>query len=264
MPKRIAVVTGASAGIGAALAVRLVKAGFEPLLIARRADKLAEVAAKVTAAGGTPHVLALDVTAPGAAGLALAAAAKLGDVEALVNNAGRGVYGKFFETPREEQMSQLDLNVRTLVEWTHVFLPSMVARKRGYVMNVASTAGFQAGPWQCVYAATKAFVISFTEGLAVDLDGTGVSATALCPGPTTTEFIELAQYEKKGLPIPKMVFMTAESVADIGVRGMLRHKPLVIAGFTNKLSVVVSKLGPRSLVTTVTGRLFRPRRPPKT
>lgn len=260
MGSRIAVVTGASAGIGAALAVRLSKAGFEPLLLARRADKLKDVAARVKAAGGTAHVEALDVTANGAAKKALAAAKKLGDVEVLVNNAGKGVYGPFVESSVEDQLSQIDLNVRTLVEWTGVFLPELLAKGHGHVMNVASTAAFQAGPWQCVYAATKSFVVTFTEGLSIEVAGKGVSVTALCPGPTESEFFEVARYEERGLKAPKGVFMSAESVADIGVRGMLRRKTVVIAGLHNKAGALASKLTPRAVSTRVAGMLFKPRR----
>lgn len=259
MSKRIAVVTGASAGIGAALAVRLVKAGYEPLLLARRTEKLREVAARVATAGGTAHVESLDVTAPGAAVRALEAAIALGEPECLVNNAGRGVYGKFAESPLADQLGQLDLNVRVVVEMTRTFLPAMLARKRGYVLNVASTAGLQAGPWQCVYSATKAFVINFTEGLAAELDGSGVSATALLPGPTATEFIEVAGYETKGLKVPKGVLMSADKVADAGVRGMLRHRSIVVAGLHNKAGALAAKLAPRFLATKTTELLFRPR-----
>ena len=257
MVSRIAVITGASAGIGAALAVRLAKAGYEPLLLARRADKLKEVEARVAAAGGTAHVETLDVTAPGAAKKALALAKKKGDVEVLVNNAGRGVYGAFVETSLEDQLASMDLNMRALVEFTGVFLPEMIARKRGYVLNVASTAAYQANPWQCVYSATKAFVVNFTEGLAVELEGTGASVTALCPGPTTSEFFEVAGYEKKGMKIPKGVVMSAESVADIGVRAMLKHKAVVIAGLQNKAGQLATKLAPRALTTRVVGMIFK-------
>ena len=257
---KIAVVTGASAGIGAALAVRLAQRGFEPLLVARRADKLKAVAAQVKEAGGTAHVLALDVMDKGAAAKALAAAKKLGSVEALVNNAGRGVYGKFAPADLEDTLGSLDLNVRVVVEWSHVFLQEMVAAKKGHVLNVASTAGFQAGPWQIVYAATKAFVIHFTEGLASELGGTGVTATVLCPGPTESEFFEVAQYEKKGLKAPKGVFMSAQRVAKVGVDAMIAGRVLAIPGVLNKASTVASKMGPRRLVTALTGRLFAPRR----
>lgn len=254
---RIAVITGASAGIGAALAVRLVRAGYEPLLLARRADKLKEVAARVEAAGGTAHVEVLDVTAPGSAKKALEVAKKKGDVEVLVNNAGRGVYGAFVETSLEDQLASMDLNMRSLVEFSGVFLPEMVARKRGYVLNVASTAAYQATPWQCVYSATKAFVVNFTEGLAVELGGTGASVTALCPGPTESEFFEVAGYERKGMKIPKGVVMSAESVADIGVRAMLKHKPVVIAGLQNKAGALAAKLAPRAVSARLAGMIFK-------
>lgn len=257
---RIAVVTGASAGIGAALAVRLVKAGYEPLLLARRADKLKEVAALVEAAGGKAHVEVLDITAPGAAKKALEAAKKLGDVEVLVNNAGRGVYGAFVEMSLEDQLASMDLNMRALVEFSGVFLPEFVARKRGYVLNVASTTAYQANPWQCIYSATKAFVVNYTEGLSIELEGTGASVTALCPGPTKSEFFDVAGYEKKGMKIPKGVVMSAEAVADIGVRAMLRHKAVVIAGLQNKAGQLITKLAPRALTTRVVGRIFKGKR----
>lgn len=263
MSARIAVVTGASTGIGAEIALRLAKAGFHPLLLARRADKLREVAARIEGAGGTAHAEVLDVTAPGAARKALAAATALGTPEVLVNNAGKGTYGLFREIPAEELVSQIDLNVRALVELTSVFLPAMVERRRGHVLNVASTAAFQGVPYQAVYGATKAFVVSFTDALAVELRGTGVSVTALCPGPTRTEFLELAAFEDKGMIVPRIALMSAQRVADVGVRAMLRRKTVAIAGVTNKLGTLGSKLAPRGLAARVAGFIFKPRRAPR-
>src|SRR5205823_14076135 len=132
----------------------------------------------------------------------------------------------------------------------------LIERKRGYVLNVASTAGFQGIPRQAAYSASKAFVIAFNEALAVELKGTGVSATALCPGPTETEFLDVAGFQKKGLTPPKLVMMTADEVALIGVRGMLKRRPLVIAGTLNKATAFTTRLAPRSMVAGISGFLF--------
>lgn len=261
---RIAVVTGASAGIGRALALELAAKGFEPLLLARRKDRLEQVAGDVEAAGGTSHTMVLDVTAPGAIAKALARAESLGEVEVLVNNAGIGTYGLFVDTDHEETKKVMRLNLDALVEATSVFLPKFVAKKKGYVMNVASTAAFQPIPYQSIYGATKAFVLSFTEALAVELKGTGVVVSALCPGPTQTEFLELAGYEKKGLIVPHSLLMTAEDVASAGVRGMLKGRTIVIAGVSNKMGALATRIAPRSMVAMVAGQMFKPRRAPKT
>ena len=259
MPARIAVVTGASAGIGRALAVRLVREGFEPLLVARRADKLEETAAAVRAAGGTPHILALDVTKPGAANAVLAAATKLGTPEALINNAGFGTYGAFADQDRAENMRMLDTNVRALTDLTAAFLPGMLARKSGYVMQVASTGAFQPLPYNATYAATKAYVLSFGEALAKELRGTGVSCTTLCPGPTESEFWEVGEFAKKGLAVPAAVLMPAAKCANLGVRGMMRRRSVVIAGLHNRAGALASRLTPHFLTNALVATFARPR-----
>lgn len=259
MANRIAVVTGASAGIGRALALQLVAAEYTPLLIARRKDKLEAVAGDVVAAGGKPITLVLDICAPGAAEKALAAARKAGDPEILVNNAGKGTYDNFAETPLKDSLEVLDLNCRALVEATRVFLPAFLERKQGYVLNVASTAGFQAIPRQAVYAATKSFVITFTESLASELRKTGVSATALCPGPTETEFLDVAGYASKGLKVPRAVLMSADEVAAVGLKAMFKRKSIAIAGLANAAGAYAARVAPRALVTATSGFLFKPR-----
>ena len=260
---RIAVVTGASAGIGRSLALQLASRGFEPLLLARRKDRLDQVAGDVEAAGGKAHKMVLDVTTPGAIAKALERAQSLGEVEVLVNNAGIGTYGLFAETDHEATKRVMRLNLDALVEATSLFLPTFIAKKKGYVMNVASTAAFQPIPYQAIYGATKAFVLSFSEAIAVELKGTGVKMCVLCPGPTATEFLELAEYEKKGLVVPHAMLMTADDVAEAGVRGMLKGKTIVIAGITNRMGALATRLAPRGLVAAVAGQMFKPRRPPR-
>ncbi len=257
----IAVVTGASSGIGRALALEMAKRGWEPLLVARRAEKLDEVAKAVRDAGGKPHVLPIDVCAPDAPEKMLARAESLGTPVVLANNAGFGLYGRFIDIPREKLRSMMDLNIRALVEATHAFVPGFLERKKGHVLNIASTAGLQCGPYNQVYAATKSFVILFTEGLAVELRGTGASATVLCPGPTESEFYEIGDYAKMALAPSKAFYMSAEDVARIGVRAMVKKKAFAIAGMQNALGALGSKLGPRAIVARSTGWMFRPKAP---
>ncbi len=257
MSARIAVVTGASVGIGRDLSVELARTGFEPLLLARRTDKLEETASAVRQAGGTAHVLGLDVTGAGAARKALEAAERLGIPEALVNNAGKGFYGDFDDVPLPQALEMIDLNVRSLVEFTGVFLPGFLSRRKGYVLNVASTAAFQPTPHQAVYSATKSFVLSFSEALSVETATKGVKVCALCPGPTTTEFFEVGGYATRGLKPPKMVFMSSRPVAKLGVRAMLAGTPIAIPGVANKVGALAAKFTPRPVVRAVAERLFR-------
>ena len=259
MPARIAVVTGASTGIGRAIAVRLVREGFEPLLLARRADKLAETAAAVKAAGGVAHVETLDVTKPGAADAALKLAEKRGLPEVLVNNAGFGLYGAFREHDRAELARMIDTNVRALTDFTAAFLPGMLARKKGRLLQLASSAAFQAMPFNSAYSATKAYVLLFGEGLAVELKGTGVTCTTLCPGPTESEFFAEGHYDGLGA-VPQAVFMSADRVANIGVRAMMRGRPVVVAGVSNKLGALVAQLVPRRASGAVLGLVLKPRK----
>lgn len=262
MKQPLAVVTGASTGIGRALAVRLARQGFDLLLLARRADKLAETAAGVGAAGRKAHVRTLDVTRKGAADEALEAAKEIGGLEVLVNNAGFGIYGALAEHDRAETLRMIDTNVRALTDFTAAFLPDLLAKKRGYVLNVASTAGFQPMPFSAAYAATKAYVLSLGEAVSVELKGSGVSLTTLCPGPTESEFFEVGRYKKEeGLvDVPKAVMMSAEKVADAAVRGMLRRKRVVIPGLHNLAGAAAGRHAPRGLLGGVVATVLRPRR----
>ena len=190
MARPVTLITGASAGLGAEFARQCAARGEALALVARRRDRLEALAAEL---GGDVHVFAADLRREGAAASLIAELEAEGlGVDTLINNAGFGLAGKFADRPLARQSEMIDLNVRTLVELCHLVLPAMRARGTGAICNVASTAAFQPGPNMAVYYATKAFVLSFTEALHHELKGSGISVSALCPGPTATEFGEVA------------------------------------------------------------------------
>jgi hypothetical protein len=254
-----ALVTGASSGIGAAYARALRARGERVVLVARRADRLRALAGEL---GGDPHavVLAVDLAAPGSVEAVCAdlSARKIA-VDLLVNSAGLGNTAPFEAQRPEAVRAMIDVNVRALVELTHAFLPGMRARGRGRIVNVASNAAFQPVPYLTVYAATKSFVLSFSEGLAEELRGTGVRVQALCPGITATEFLEVAETHR-GLLVSRMPMMTAEEVVQASLRGLDRGRVRVVAGWPNRLlGFVAQRLAPRRLARRVAGELYRPR-----
>ncbi len=254
-----AVVTGASSGIGAAFARALRARGERVVLVARRAERLESLAREL---GGEPDALVvpLDLADPAAvqtlqAGLESRSVA----VDLLVNNAGLGHTGPFETQRRETLRAMLDVNVRAVVELTRAFLPGMRSRGRGRIVNVASNAAFQPVPYLAVYAATKSFVLAFTEGLSEELRGTGVRVQALCPGITATEFLEVAETHR-GLLVTRMPMMTASEVAESSLRGLDRGRVRVVPGWPNRLlGFVVQRLAPRGLARRVAGQLYRPR-----
>lgn len=252
-------ITGASSGIGAAFARALRGRGDRVVLVARRAERLEALAREL---GGEEHALVvpLDLAAPQAAErLKTALDARGVRVDGLVNNAGLGDTAPFEAQRPEAIRAMLDLNVRAVVELTRTFLPGMRARGRGRIVNVASNAAFQPVPYLTVYAATKSFVLSFTEGLAEELRGTGVRVQALCPGITATEFLEVAGTHR-GLLVTRMPLMTASDVVEASLRGLDRGRTRVVAGWTNRLlGFVVQRLAPRVLARRVAGELYRPR-----
>ena len=258
-PDLRALVTGASSGIGAAYARGLRARGERVVLVARRADRLQSLAREL---GGDPHavVLPLDLAGPGSAESLRADLEGRGiAVDVLVNNAGLGNTAPFEAQRLESIRAMLDVNVRALVELTHAFLPGMRARGRGRIVNVASNAAFQPVPYLTVYAATKSFVLSFTEGLAEELRGTGVRVQALCPGITGTEFLEVAGTHR-GLLVTRMPMMTAARVVETSLRGLDAGRVRVVAGWTNRLlGFVVQRLAPRGMARRVAGELYRPR-----
>ena len=255
MAKQTALITGASAGLGREYARLFAKDGHDLVLVARRRDRLDELARELTAAHGiTCMVIAADLAAP-TAGQQIADQVQAAgrSIDFLVNNAGFGKRGSFAQSDVRLQIEMIDVNVRALVELTHLFLPGMLERKHGRILNLASMAGFVPGPFMATYYASKAFVVSFTEALASELHGTGVTATASCPGPTATEFADVAGSGKSNLF--RRPVADAASVARHGYRAMLAGTVVAIPGLKNKLSVQSVRIAPRAVVRAIAAKL---------
>lgn len=249
-------VTGASSGIGAAFARALRRRGDELILVARRADRLEALAREL----GGPDVVAIvaaDLTRPGAVEeIAERVDAQGLLVDTLVNNAGVGHTGRFLEEPPERILGMLDLNNRAAVAMTRRFVPGMVARKRGALINVVSTAAFQPVPYLAVYAASKAFLLSFTEGLATELIGSGVRVQALCPGLTATEFQQIAGTNR--VPFNRTAAMLPEAVVAACLAGLDRGALRVVPGFLNRATIAAQRFLPQALVRQLGAKLFEP------
>lgn len=253
-PWKSALVTGASSGIGEAIARRLLADSATVVAVARRRDRLEALAA----AHAGVEVLAADLTS--AEGLA-AVEARLTDdarpIDLLVNNAGFGTSGRFVDTEADRLDEEVGLNVVALTRLSRVALGPMVARGRGWLLNVSSLAGFQTGPNMAVYAATKAYVTSLTEALHEELRGTGVSATALCPGLTRTEFQQVSNSEGQTRKAPAFAWMSADDVAAMALDAMAHNRAIAIPGTVNKSMAMASSLAPRALVRRVSGMVMR-------
>jgi short-subunit dehydrogenase len=248
-------VTGASTGIGLEIARRLAARG-EFLVITARSTATLEAVAVELRRLGSPEVVVLPAdlaTASGAAALLDQLASRGLEIGTLVNNAGFGAIGMFVSLSEAEQLEMVQLNVMSLVQLTRRLLPGMVARGRGHVLNVASVAGFQPGPWMTVYYATKAFVVSFSEAIGQELRGTGVTVTTLCPGPTATPFVQRARM-RSTLLFRMGNTMETGPVADAAVRAIGRGG-IVVPGFMNKLLIQSQRASPRALVLWITSRL---------
>ena len=258
MPQPVVVVTGASSGIGEALARRIARDGRDLVLTARRIDLLERLGQELaTAHGIRTTAIASDLARPdGPATLVSELERRDLEVDWLINNAGFGTVGRFDRLPVERELEEIRLNVKAPVDLTGRLLPGMVARGRGVVMNVASMAGFGPIPYNATYAATKAFLLSFSEALAVELSGTGVHVVCVCPGFTRTEFQEKAKVDASMLP--SFAWMSAETVADQAVRAAHRSGVLV-NGTMNSLTTVFMRLAPRSLVARVAASAMRGR-----
>jgi uncharacterized protein len=251
MPPQTVLITGASGGIGYELAKLFARDHYNLVLVARSADKLAQVATELEAHNVTIKTIALDLAQiPAPKFLFDQLQVERISVDFLINNAGFGAYGEFAEMPIDEILGQISLNIIALTELTRLFLPSMIARRSGRIMNVASTAGFQPGPLLAVYYATKAYVISFSEAIANELHDSGVTMTCFCPGATHTGFASRAGTEKSRL-FKAFGAMNAQKVALDGYRGLMQGRTLAISGAHNWLVAESTRFAPRKWVTAV-------------
>jgi short-subunit dehydrogenase len=249
--RKTALVTGASSGIGLEIARLLAADGFALVLVARDANRLAEVATGLKRNHGVAvTVIPLDLSVPAAAGELFREVENQGiQVEILVNNAGFDVYGPFGQTDAQQEMQMIQVNVVALTQLTKLFLPTMMERKSGRILNLGSTASFAPCPFHAVYGASKAFVLSLSHALAEELRGTGITVTALCPGPTNTRFAARA-----GMTQTRLFQRNVANAADVartGYRAMMRGQSSVVAGMANKLLVFSMRFGPREMVARI-------------
>ena len=249
-PQSVVLVTGASSGIGAELARQLAARGHDLVLVARRKDRLETLATEIRESSGVEvDVRKADLSVQ-AQRTRLINALRDGErhVAAVCNNSGFSSYGKFQDLPLDGELEQVRVNVLALLELTGAFLPAMLERRVGAILNVASIAGFQPVPNQATYGATKAFVVSLSEAVHTDLGGTGVSCTALCPGPVHTEFTEVAGMTEVEDAAPDFVWLEPAEVAKAGVEGMVRGKRMVFPSMTHQAFGVAGRVAPRSVL----------------
>ena len=251
-PANTALVTGASSGIGVALAGELARRGHALTLVARRADRLSELAAEI---GGEHGVrvewIATDLTdAAERDAIPAEVAARGRVVDLLVNDAGMGTSGPFHELPIAREIQMIRLNVEAMVALCGAFLPGMVERGSGKVLNVASVSGFMPVPQQATYSASKAFVLTFTEALTIDLHGTGVTATALCPGPVKTEFAGIIE------GLPSALFIEPERVAREAIDALEEGRRSIVPGALNKFNAVSGRYTPRGAFLPLARRFW--------
>lgn len=250
MARPVTLITGASAGLGAEFARQCAARGEALAIAARRRPRLDALAREI---GGDVHIFEADLSLAGsAASLVNEIEAEGLQVDTLINNAGFGLAGRFAHLPFERQREMVDLNVRTLTELCRLVLPGMVERGRGAILNVASTAAFQPGPNMAVYYATKAYVLSFTEALHHELKGSGIRVSCLCPGPTESEFGEVAGSKSPAL---ERIKGPAAPVVRAGLAGLDRNKAVVIPGWPNKLTAQAHRFLPRATIRGLVGRI---------
>ncbi|HEV8589568.1 MAG TPA: SDR family oxidoreductase [Pyrinomonadaceae bacterium] len=248
-------ITGASSGIGEAFARALAARGHNLLLVARSEDKLITLCSELGRVRSIHcQYVALNLSKPDSAAQLFDETQKRGlDIDLLINNAGFGSMGDFATLDRDRELNMIDLNVHSLVELTHRFLRPMRERKTGAIINVASTAGFQPVPFMATYAATKAFVLSFSEALWEENRAYGIEVMALCPGVTETGFFEASQMQKP----PARTSQTPEEVVETALRGLKRRQSSIISGWPNRFGVTIGRFTPRSLLLRAIGSVMR-------
>jgi short-subunit dehydrogenase len=248
--KKVALVTGASAGLGVEFARQLSKRGHRLVLAARRKERLDELAKEL----GNARAVAIDLSKKDAAAKLMADVEANGEqVDILVNNAGFGLIGRFAELDAKRQRQMIDLNVGTLTDLCRAVAPQMMARKSGAILNVASISAFQPGPKMAIYFATKAFVLSLSEALHEELKPYGVRVSCLCPGPTRTEFGDVAGFGGNGLF--DLLAMTAADVVEIGLVGLDRNRAVVVPGWVNKVVSSSTRFTPRPWARKIAGSI---------
>jgi len=247
---KVALVTGASAGLGVEFARQLSERGHRLVLVARRKERLDELANEL----GNARGVAVDLSEAGATAELMADIENAGEeIELLVNNAGFGLIGRFAELDAERQREMVDLNIGSLTELCRAVAPQMIARKRGAILNVASTAAFQPGPKMAVYFATKAYVLSLSEALHEELKPYGIKVSCLCPGPTRTEFGDVAGFAGNG--VFDQIAMSARDVVEIGLKGLDRNRAVVVAGWMNKVVAASTRFAPRPVARKIAGAI---------
>lgn len=256
-PDRVALVTGASSGIGAAIAREWGRRGHRVVLVARRADRLAMVAAEVRDAGGAADVLVADLADRDERAELPGRLDALGvTVDILVNNAGASTFGTVADADPARELAMVELDVVAVVDLCSRFVGGMVDRGRGAVLNVASTGAFQPLPGQAGYGAAKAFVLSYTQSLAGELRGTGVSTTVLCPGPVDTGFGAAGGFDKDAADasLPGFLWQDVDTVARLAIEGLAAGRLQVIPGTANRIGAVVGRFAPRRLLIPLLAR----------
>ncbi len=253
-----ALVTGASAGIGISIARELAARGHGLTLVARREDKLHEVADELAEDGLRIEVISADLADAASRDALEARIAELGlTVEILVNNAGFGGFGVFAEQEREREVQMVRLNIEAVVDLQARYLPGMVERGRGAVINLASTASFQPIPENATYAATKAFVLSQGEAIHEELRGTGVTLTSVCPGPVKTEFADVAGIGGAEDRTPNFIWLTPEQVAEAAISGAESGSRVVVPGLLNRATSLAGQHSPHSIALRLTRGIWR-------
>jgi short-subunit dehydrogenase len=259
---KTALITGASSGIGACFAEALAAQGLDLILVARSEDKLRALAKQLAELHARRvEVVTADLAVAGSAAKVRAAAQALGmDVDLLVNNAGFGTVGSFHKLDAERERQEILLNCGAVVDLAHAFLPAMVEKRHGAIVNVASMAAFQPIPYMSVYAGTKAFVLSFSQSLRGEVRGKGVKVLAVCPGPVDTPFFEATGAEGLRDTMPKGSMVTPQQVVREGLAALRAGRSFVVPGLAFKLAALGTRLMPRDLLAAMTARYMKPER----